>query len=326
MEKRNHNIDVLKAMAMFAVIFIHCVPRDLLYVTFAPYHIWQAVPVFMLLAGFNTANSYKKRNYESFAEFYNPSFIYKKVERLIYPFAAVWLGQVLLYFLFKGGTSVLELPLQFLTGGWGPGSYFVPIIVQATLILPLIYLLMKKNLNVMTFVLLIFSLLLEIVCLWLDVSRDLYRIIIVRYVFALTLGVWLAFNYNRISYRWILPLAGVSVIYITGVNYFELELIMEPVWLSQHAPAFFYTLLFTIVCLKAYRIKGVNPLSKSLIKVGRASYHIFLTQMVYFWMIPNMFAGLPLSLYVLISVVLCFAAGVLFFELENKVRKKLKSA
>ncbi|WP_411841934.1 acyltransferase family protein [Salinicoccus sp. HZC-1] len=92
MDKRNYNIDVLKAMAMFAVIFIHCVPRDLLYATAAPYHIWQAVPVFLLLAGFNTANSYRKRNFEALDEFYNPSFIYRKIERLIYPFAAVWLG------------------------------------------------------------------------------------------------------------------------------------------------------------------------------------------------------------------------------------------
>src|SRR5690625_6474427 len=74
--------------------------------------------------------------------------------------------------------------------------------------------LMRKNLNVMTLVLLIVSLLLELACLWLDVSRDLYRIIVVRYIFALALGVWLAFNYNKISYKWLVPLSGLSVIYI----------------------------------------------------------------------------------------------------------------
>ncbi len=326
MDTRNHNIDILKAMAMFGVIFIHCVPRELLYASFAPYHIWQAVPVFMLLAGFNTANSYRKRNFESLEEFYNPSFIYKKVERLIFPFAAVWVGQIVLHFIFKDGVNFRELPISFITGGWGPGSYFVPIIVQATLILPLIYLLMKKNLNVMTFVLLLISLILELICLWLDVSRELYRIIIVRYVFALTLGVWLAFNYKNINFKWLMPFAMLSVIYITGVNYFELTLIMEPVWLSQHAPAFFYTLLFTIVCLKAYKVKGRHFISRLPIKVGQASYHIFLTQMVYFWVIPNLFAGLPLYLYVIISTALCFAAGILFFELENKVRKTVKGA
>jgi len=326
MEKRNYNIDVLKAMAMFAVIFIHCVPRDLLYATYSPYHIWQAVPVFLLLAGFNTANSYRKRDFERLAEFYNLSFMYGKIERLIFPFAAVWLGQMILYFIFKGGLSPRELSVSFITGGFGPGSYFVPIIVQATLLLPLIYMLMRKNLNVMTLVLLIVSLLLELACLWLDVSRDLYRIIVVRYIFALALGVWLAFNYNKISYKWLVPLSGLSVIYITGVNYFDLELIMEPVWLSQHAPAFFYTLLLTIVCLKAYRIKGTNPLSRIMVHAGRASYHIFLTQMVYFWFIPNLFAGLPLYMYLSISVVLSFGFGILFFELENKVRRSLKNA
>lgn len=325
MIRRNYNIDILKALAMFAVILIHCVPRELLYDSFSPYYIWQAVPVFMLLAGFNTANSYKKRGFESLGAFYNPSFMYKKVERLIFPFAAVWLGQVVLLFLFKDGISFWELPLQFLTGGWGPGSYFVPIIVQATLILPLIYLLVKKNLNIMTFVLLVISLLLELICLWLDISEELYRILVVRYIFVLALGVWLTFNYKKINYKWLVPLAGMSVIYITGVNYFDLWLIMEPVWLSQHAPAYFYTLLFTVVCLKAYKVKGDHFISKTLIKTGKASYHIFLTQMVYFWVIPNMFSDLPLFLYVLVSVLLCFAAGILFFELENKLRRKLKN-
>ncbi|WP_411841933.1 acyltransferase family protein [Salinicoccus sp. HZC-1] len=221
--------------------------------------------------------------------------------------------------------NIRELPVSFITGGWGPGSYFVPIIIQATLILPLIYLIMKKNLNVMTFVLFIISLILELICLWMDISRELYRIIVVRYVFALTLGVWLAFNYKKINYRWLLPPAGLSLIYITGANYYDLELIMEPVWLSQHAPAYFYTLLFTIVCLKIYKIKDDSAISRISIKIGQASYHIFLTQMVYFWVIPNLFAGLPLYLYITISVVLCFAAGVAFFELENSVRKKLKS-
>src|SRR5699024_6817890 len=99
-----------------------------------------------------------------------------------------------------------------------------------------------------------------------------------------------------------------------------------PVWLSQHAPAFFYTLLLTIVCLKAYRIKGTNPLSRIMVHAGRASYHTFLTQMVYFWFIPNLFAGLPLYMYLSISEVLNVDFGILFFELENKGRRSMKNA
>src|SRR5699024_4828446 len=130
------------------------------------------------------------------------------------------------------GLSPRELSVSFITGGFGPGSYFVPIIVQATLLLPLIYMLMRKNLNVMTLVLLIVSLLLELACLWLDVSRDLYRIIVVRYILARALGLWLPLTYNEASDKRLVPLSGLSFIYITGVSYCERELIMEPVWLS----------------------------------------------------------------------------------------------
>ena len=117
MNKRNYNIDILKALAIIAVILLHSLQRDVLFLTGSPYHIWQTVPLFMLLAGYNTANSYKVRKYESLNQFYNISLMYKKLQRLIYPFLLVWIVQVVAQFLFNG-ISIKGILLSLLAGGW----------------------------------------------------------------------------------------------------------------------------------------------------------------------------------------------------------------
>lgn len=85
MNKRNYNIDILKALAIIAVIFLHSLPRDVLFLSGSPYHIWQTVPIFMLLAGYNTANSYKGRKYESLNQFYILHFYTKNCKGLSTP-------------------------------------------------------------------------------------------------------------------------------------------------------------------------------------------------------------------------------------------------
>lgn len=324
MNERNHNIDVLKALAIFSVILLHSLPENLLFSSGAPYHIWQTVPVFMVLAGYNTTQSYKKKNYESLQQFYNFSFLCKKLERLIYPFVLIWIVEVIANFIFSDGLSVKQLIASFVMGGWGPGSYFVPIIIQATLLMPVIYMLCRKNLNVMTLVLFIISLILEVICLVVDMPEGIYRLLVIRYLFAITLGAWLALNDKKINYKLLIPLSVLSLIYITGVNYFNWVFITENFWRSQHAPSYFWTLLLITVGLYAHKVKAQNKLSNLAVKIGKASYHIFLVQMVYFWVSAIISPEISLALYVAISLLLCLVLGMLFFETENLVRRIIK--
>lgn len=236
----------------------------------------------------------------------------------------MWLVQVVAQFVVNG-ISIKGIFYSLFTGGWGPGSYFVPIIIQATLILPLIYLLCRKSLTIMTIVLFVISIAFEIVCLQIDMSESIYRLLVIRYLFALTLGVWLALNGNKINYKWLISLAFISLVYITGVNYFDLVLIMERFWLSQHAPSYFWTLLLIVIALNVYQFKGDNIGVKLGAKIGQASYHIFLMQMFYFWGIARQIPDMPGILYLAVSVVVCLILGLLFFEFENLVRKVIKT-
>lgn len=311
-------------LAIVSVVLLHSLPREVLFLSGAPYHIWQTVPIFIILAGYNAVNSYKRSNLDSLNQFYNFSFLYSKMERIIYPFLLVWLLQVVAQFVLLDGLSVKELFISALSGGWGPGSYFIPIIIQSTLILPVLFLLCRKNLTIMITLLFAISLILDWVCLNINIPESIYRLLVIRYLFALALGVWLALYSKKIHLKWLLPLAILSFVYIAGVNYFDWVFIMEKFWLSQHTPSYFWTLILVILVLKGYQFKAQNQLSKLSVKIGQASYHIFLTQMLYFWAIASRLPAMPIALYVSVSLVVCLALGFVFFYLDNWIRKEIK--
>src|SRR5690625_4049970 len=202
MKKSNYNIDIIKGLAIIAVILIHSLTDEMLLAILSPFYIWQAVPVFMLLAGYNTAQSFQRRGYVSLDQFYNIAFLSKKVERLIYPFLFIWIIQVIIQFSMMDGLDFKTLVISLFTGGWGPGSYFIPVIIQATLILPLLYMVVKKNLTAGVIILFFISILVDAICMMIDVPGSVYRIIVVRYIFALVLGIWLALNNKNINYKW----------------------------------------------------------------------------------------------------------------------------
>ncbi|MCD2136739.1 acyltransferase family protein [Salinicoccus halitifaciens] len=232
--------------------------------------------------------------------------------------------QVIIQFLMMDGLDFKTLLISLFAGGWGPGSYFIPVIIQATLILPLIYMVLKKNLTAGVIALFFISILVDAICMMMDVPGSVYRIIVVRYIFALVLGVWLALNTKNINYKWLIPLAILSAVYIAGVYYQGWEFFIERYWQSQHVPSYFWTLLLVIIGLRAYQFKAANPLSRLLVKMGQASYHIFLVQMFYFWVIADSISDFPLMIYSVISLAVCIVFGILFFNAENGLRNRIK--
>jgi len=89
MKQRNYNIDMLKAFAIISVILIHSMTHDMLYSILAPYYIWQTVPVFMILMGYNLTNSYKRKDKESVSEILTQNHLRNKAIRILFPFIIV---------------------------------------------------------------------------------------------------------------------------------------------------------------------------------------------------------------------------------------------
>ena len=134
-QKYYQQIDILKALAIISVVILHTIPEEYLYSTFAVFHIWQAVPVFMIIMGVNLAMSFKRREYHKLNEMYSLDYLLRRFERIVYPFIlffvltfifgiikTIMIGENRIYL---GALSLIGfLPVT------GPGNYFITLLFQ----------------------------------------------------------------------------------------------------------------------------------------------------------------------------------------------------
>jgi len=321
MAKRNYNIDIIKALAIISVILIHGLTNESLYAILAPYYIWQTVPVFMILMGYNATNSYLRKNYTKLSDILSHHYLMNKAKRILLPFAFVWFLQVLIQFFYFDNRNVGELLLRFLEGGYGPGSYFIPLLLQATVIIPFIYMILKKQPTKWMIVLFFVSLLIDYAAFLLNISGSLYRILIIRHLFSVTLGIWYAFKQPQIKLKWLILPAAASLAYITAVHYYNWELIVEEYWHSQHAPSYFYVLFIIMIGMKYLEVNKQRVLEKTFILIGQASFHIYLTQMFYFWFVHKRLPDFHGVVYLLMFLTIPIVSGILFYKLDDHLSR-----
>jgi peptidoglycan/LPS O-acetylase OafA/YrhL len=274
----------------------------------------------MILAGFNGAAYFSKKQIENINELYNFKSLIKKLIKIIRPFTYIFLLQIfLMIILFDKSFTLRFLLNSFFSGGWGPGSYFIPVIVQSIITVPLMYFLSRYN-KVFLLLILIISIILEIISLN-YLGEDTYRILYIRYLFALALGIWINKKENFKINIPILFLSLISLIYIIGVNYLNLKIIIEPVWGSQNFFFFFWTLMIIILCVK-YLPNKENILAR----LGQISYYIFLIQMIYFWLVSSLSFNLskimPSPIYSFFNILICCSLGYISYKIDNKISFK----
>lgn len=323
--KRRLNIDIIKAFAIVSVILLHTFDGNLLLEFGAPFHIWQAVPIFMILQGFNNGGSYKRRNYNKIDDFKDRDFVVNKSKRLLFPFLIFFIIQTaFLYFDTPNYFASENHLFRLFTGGRGPGSYFVPLTIQAQLIVPFMFLAAKKSVSKMLMGSFAINLALEVFSLAINMNEELYRILIIRFIFALALGVGLSlWGFERFKNRKFYIASLISLIYIVGVMYFNWNFIMEKYWHSQHIPGFLYP-LFLIIFINSIEMNEENKILQKSAEIGKASYHIFLAQLLYFWKpIQDLHLNFTPVIGVLLNILVPIGVGILFYRAEQKLWLKL---
>lgn len=314
MRERNYTIDVLKGLAIISVILLHTLTWKHRFLIGAPYHIWQAVPVFMLLVGYNFSRSSIVKGCSTLNDVYRWPVIKRRLLKIIIPFIIIALVRFLLLLMLNNPVSWQSFLIGILMGDFEHGGYFIPVMIQTILLIPALYIFMQKDLKRNTLYLLISFYILDWVVMLLGMPGYLYRISVVRYLFIIVLGLWLGMNDQLIKYKWLILLGMGSLVYITSVYYFEIETILETYWQAQHAPAYFWTLILVVFSLNKINIKPTNIFNYSLIKTGQASYHIFLVQMIYFWLLDSLSINLTVLLSVIVNLIVCIILGRLFYK------------
>ena len=296
-------VDFLKGFAIVSVILLHALPKKVLVETYAVFHIWQAVPLFVFISFLLI---YIKLRRISVSDYYGKKNWGKLFKRIIAPFLIIE-GLLLLFFAIKGNN---ELILQFLQNGRiGRGSYYFYVYLQIWLLAPITYLLMRWNHLLGGVILLFVSVLGNVMCFFAGLSPMLESCLALRYIFIAVIAYEWMNNSKSRTWKYLFPV--ISVLYLLLMDYYDFNPWIPNTggWGHQQFPSFFY--LFPFVSIMVYLYTKCNSfLSTSIRWLGQYSWEIYLIQMIFFLFPFNTYIPLGNSIihqivYCIISLILC---------------------
>lgn len=332
MLKDYQQINVIKGFAIISVIILHSVDEKQLLRTYSILHIWQAVPLFMVLMGLNTGISVFNKK-PDLSELYTLSYFKKRFDRIIVPFLMVFVLSIVAGFIWYYFTG--QYKIEFRNSNFmgvlpvpGPGNYFITLTLQSILLLPII----KYGFKWHPFVTIISLVVLEVAFLLISDNMRLftrnnylYSAAFPRYFSAIAFGLVLSklvFRQARATKITLITSAAlISGVYLLEIMYGDLELPhIKPEWKTQNVLTFSYAAFVVLLLFKILPDYSNNWLLKLLATLGKSSYHIFLLQIVYFGLINDRFN-------VVQNLIICLVLGQLFCRYERPFKDffRLKS-
>jgi peptidoglycan/LPS O-acetylase OafA/YrhL len=316
--KRLQQIDVLKGGAAIAVVATHSMTVAQKTAWWTVLHVWQAVPVFVILLGANSALSFSRKDDRRLRSVLTRRYLISRAQRILLPFLVIWplalaVGIYARRVVLNGLTLIGLLPYP------GPGNYFVPLVAALVLLAPLVWWGWVRSpwltLGTLFAIDLIFELAVTRVPLFVE-APFLYSAAVPRYLAALGLGFLIADSRipRNTRYAFVFCGAVLSLAYLVAGNLGVWSAPFLPTWRTQNLLAVFYPAAIVVAGLLLLPSDGSGMAVRSLARAGRASYHVFLVQMVYFMVVPQ---GRVILLVV--NVVLCVLGGIAFHESDSRL-------
>lgn len=346
-------IDILKAFAMISVIIIHTISlsiinKNLIFVFIHSFFLIQAVPLFLLIMGRNSGASFKKHNFNNISDIYTVKYFKERFLRFVLPFVFIFILSLIvgilldknLYFGFFTFLGYLPLP--------GPGNFFISMVFQFIFIFPLIYLFYIRNKKLTIIFSFIVNIIFEIIAanfLLSSFGLEFYTSCVLRYIFLITLGLWLLDNFNPeqindfFHKKIVIVGSIISILYLTLSTFFTYRfptfLFLSSNWGSQNILSFFYPLVLFAIGFKVLPSNIKNKIINFTALIGKASYHIFLFQILFFASgitIATFLGKIGLdfvNIYILGliaifgNLAICICLGILFFFGETYLSKTI---
>lgn len=325
----NRNTDVIKGLLIIAVIALHF-PFKIISekAVIFPYFLEFAVPGFMFISGYVRTLSYEKKGASSIGDAYDRDKILRSLIRLVVPFtlffvfAQIFMRIIGLYTVGIVEYGLLALFFDYLRGFIGQGSYYFPLMLQFVFVFPLVwYRVRTKGFKGVIEVFFI-NLLYEVLKTAYGMSDFEYRFILLRYLFIIACGSFAALyekktcKINNILMTASVIIGGAFIYLFTYTSYGERAKIIT-YWQGTSLFACLYAapLLFLFIVKGKMRFKPLEI-------IGRASFNIFLVQMLYY-IYYHFAVKEPAGDFAeyLLSVLICVTAGVLFWLLEQPLTK-----
>ncbi len=309
--KHYFQVDFLKAAMIFLVIFDHMVSwgvkRDI------GVTLWEriSIPIFLVIIGFNMGLSFKGKGDLTLKQLYSKEYFKRKILRYIVPFLILYTVSTFIG-LFMYGFDIIEMyDRQFYPSHgfmnlfigilpfWGPGNWFIPVILQSILILPLLY----KGFTKKPVLTLILCFLVEIamqttvffligeISSWEEIHiYNMFATSILFYLSAVGLGMWFSSGYkleeNRNFFMWFLY--PISLAFIIAYQFFGFRFMIGNVSFLRgdyHLLIFPYSAFLFLLAMRFLPQKSERRISRAITLIGKSTYHILLIQILGYGMI-----------------------------------------
>ena len=354
-------IDLLKAIMIAFVIIDHALG----YSNFRGlgYELWErmSIPVFLIIIGFNMGKAFQRQGEQSLKQLYSWNYFKKKLLRYVFPYLIFYLVSTTAGFLIYGAAFpdtfaenwILEYLLLQKSLLEGPGNWFIPILFQSILLMPLLYKLFTKK-PVITLIgcFVIEACMYLFLCFYIGpitsievILREIpFREVILCYLSAFGIGLWFSQNHKLFSKRnlfvWIL--FPISLIYMIAWDFFNFRLQINGsdfVRGDYNYLTFIYSALIFLIVFQLIPKNPKNIFAKAISPIGKATFHIYLTQDLYYvilyiihigvWAFPG-FEGIvnPLAIastdalinfgLLVLNWIICISVGTVWWYLEKK--------
>lgn len=317
---RMSSIDVLKGICIIFVITTHFSWTDSERLRYLfPFWIGMAIPIFMIISGYVNSLSYERHNISDISKAYDIQSIIDKLIRFSLPFTIIFLldGIISRNFHLKKSDGPFAFLCAYARGGHGAGSYYFPFIIQFIFVFPVIYFIIKKYDIKGYFLCGLINLIYEFLIRAYGVNLRTYRVLVFRYIWVIAFGVLLAIGKNKLTKKMYMVLTSIGIIYIILFMYYEKELLITKWWVQTSMWASLFILPFV-----AFFINH-NFKNRIMELIGKASYHIFLIQMIYYN--HSKYIYIPKRyLQLIVNILICLSVGVVFYVIESYISKIIR--
>ena len=319
--ERNRTLDVLKGVCILFVLINHydwSEPQRLKYLLH--FTVAMAVPLFLIITAYLSSLSFERRSVHSVGTAYAPGELLRKWLRYTLPFLAAFGLYVLGVFIRSGiGKDSIEAGLFFLFGRTHYGAYYYQILWQLLLYFPVIYYIIKKWDVKGLYLCFFINLAYEFLKSAYNMSEDCYILLVFRYTFVIALGVFVAIGKKKVPVWLQIASAAAGVFFIVLYKYIAIKPWLITAWKGTSVLA--CLMLVPIAPLLLKRRLKFAPLEL----LGKASYNIFLCQIVYYNLVaPTVYGFVPNKLLqLLINIAMNVSIGLVFYFVETPITRKV---
>ena len=319
--KRNHTIDVLKGIAIILVLITHYEwTQEQRKIFVFPFIVNMAIPVFMIITGYVYSLSLEKQNIQHLEDAYPWKSLLKRSIRYTLPVIAV-----IIWDLCDPHFSVNPDPLERLrwaiNGTAGKGNYYYPVMMQLIFVFPLIYFEVNRKKEWGLLLAFFANAVYELLVWAYGIPTGSYRLLVFRYIFLIAAGVC-AYKGYKLPIWLSLLMTVLGALFISSIIYFG----YEPKMVNKDWATVDFIASMWIIPLMIWLLQNAKIRFLPLEIIGKASYHIFLVQMVYYSGYYTELQGKVSTRqgHMILGVGICLAIGVSFYYVEQPIQNWLQ--